>query len=441
MKTYRFKLYHSDHNTALMRQINIAGLIYNHCVALYRRYYKLFEKYIQPYVLMKHLTKLKRTKRFAYMRRLGSQAVQDVVQRIDRAYNLFWTNLKRGVKSSPPKFRKVKKYKSFTLKQAGWALDESCGRIRLGKKWYGYFQSRKIDGRVKTVTVKRDAVGDIYIYIVCDAHPAQVEARTGKSVGFDFGLKRFLTGSDGNEIVSPDFFMQNVKRIRTKCRNISRKKEGSNKHERARLELACVYRKLANQRQDFHFKLARRLCEEYAVICLEDLNIKAMAHLWGRKIHSLGFSEFIEILQHKAIELGTQIIFVDMYYPSSQLCSVCGYKNENVKDLRIRERECPHCGTHHDRDRNAAKNILMAGASLRRASRPAISGDMVRPEQSGSVVDARIPRITAAGSMPKYSAKNQIHSLGGKILYVQRGQHDNPRKNFCTHAWSVNRLP
>ena len=153
MKTYRFKLYHSDHNTALMRQINIAGLIYNHCVALYRRYYKLFEKYIQPYVLMKHLTKLKRTKRFAYMRRLGSQAVQDVVQRIDRAYNLFWTNLKRGVKSSPPKFRKVKKYKSFTLKQAGWALDESCGRIRLGKKWYGYFQSRKIDGRVKTVTV------------------------------------------------------------------------------------------------------------------------------------------------------------------------------------------------------------------------------------------------------------------------------------------------
>ena len=143
---------------------------------------------------------------------------------------------------------------------------------------------------------------------------------------------------------------------------------------------------MENQRRDFHFKTARKLCEEYALICLETLNIKGMERLWGRKIHSLSFSEFVKILEYEALKLGTEIVFVPQYYPSSQRCSVCGYKNAEVKDLRIRSWTCPECEAHHDRDRNAAKNILMAGTSANR-------GDTVRPEKSGSVVDARIPRL------------------------------------------------
>ena len=371
MKTYCFKLYHSDHNNALMRQINIAGLIYNHCVALYRRYYRLFGKYIKPYALMKHLTKLKHTKRFAYMNKLGSQAVQNIVERIDRAYNLFWSNLKRKVKTSPPKFKAVRRYKSFTLKQAGWALDEQCGRIRLGKKWYGYFHSRRIEGKVKTVTVKRDSVGDIYVYLMCEVQSTPVETRTGKSVGFDFGLKTFLTASDGHDVISPDFFKLHIKTIRTKSRNLSHKQKGSRNRERARLDLARAYRKMENQRKDFHFKTARKLCEEYACICLETLNIKWMARRHGRKVHSLGFSEFVKILEYEA-----QIVFIDRWYASSQICNNCGYKNPILKDVRIREWDCPSCGVHHDRDRNAAINIHRVGASTHR-------GDEVSPEQSG----------------------------------------------------------
>ena len=386
MKTFCFKLYHSDHNNALMRQINIAGLIFNHCIALHKRYYRLFHKHIQIYQLMKHLTKLKRTQRFAYMSKLGSQAVQNIAERIDHAYTLFFANLKRKERSSPPKFKAIRRYKSFTLKQAGWKLDETQGRIRIGKRWYGYFQSRKIEGQVKTLTVKRDAVGDIYVYLVCDTQIEQVELRTGKSVGFDFGLKTFLTGSDGHDITSPYFFMQNVKAIRTKSRKMSRRQKGSNNRERYRQELARAYRKMENQRKDFHFKTARKLCEEYACICLETLNIKGMARRWGRKVHSLGFSEFVKILEYEAKKLGTEIIFVPLSYPSSQLCNVCGYKNPLVKDLKVREWTCPECGTHHDRDRSAAINIHRAGASAR-------SVDVVRPEQSGSVEDARIPRL------------------------------------------------
>ncbi len=386
MKTFCFKLYHSDHNNALMRQINIAGLIFNHCIALHKRYYRMFGKHIQIYQLMKHLTKLKSTKRFAYMRKLGSQAVQNIAERIDRAYTLFFANLKRKVRTSPPKFKAIRRYKSFTLKQAGWKLDETTGKIRIGKRWYGYFQSRKIEGKVKTLTVKRDAIGDIYIYLVCDTQSEQVELRTGKSVGFDFGLKTFLTGSDGHDITSPYFFMQNIKAIRTKSRKLSRRQKGSRNRERYCKELARIYRRMENQRRDFHFKTARKLCEEYACICLETLNIKGMARRWGRKVHSLGFSEFVKILEYEAMKLGTEIIFVPPSYPSSQLCNVCGYKNPLVKDLKVREWDCPSCGVHHDRDRNAAININRAGASAR-------SVDIVRPVSAGSVEDARIPRL------------------------------------------------
>ncbi len=119
---------------------------------------------------------------------------------------------------------------------------------------------------MKTVTVKRDAVGDIYVYIVCDVQVEPVEARTGNSVVLDFGLKKFLIGSDGHDIVSPNFFMQNIKTIRTKCRKLSRKQRGSHNLKRYRKELARAYRRMETQRKDFHFKIARKLCEEYASI-------------------------------------------------------------------------------------------------------------------------------------------------------------------------------
>ena len=391
MKTFCFKLYHSDHNNALMRQINIADLIYNHCIALHRRYYRLFGKYVQAFALMKHLTKLKRTKRFAFMNKLGSQAVQNIVERIDRAYSLFFSNLKRKVRTSPLKFKAIRRYKSFTLKQAGWGLDEQTGRIRLGKRWYGYFKSRNIEGKVKTLTVKRDALGDIYVYLVCDIQSEPVETRTGKSVGFGraarcrhFGLKIFLTGSDGHDIDCPYFFMLNAKNIKTKCRKLSHKQKGSHNRERCRKELARAYRRMENQRHDFHFKLARKLCEEYAIICLEDLNIKGMARRCGRKVHSLGFSEFVKILEYEALKLGTQIVLVDRWYPSSQLCHVCWYKNPEEKDPKLREWDCPSCGEHHDRDLNAAINIYMAGTST-------IRGEPVRRSSECRFDDPRIP--------------------------------------------------
>ena len=364
MRTYRFKLYNSKRNRKLHKQINAAGLVYNHCIALHKRYYKLLGKSLNMYQLQKHLTKLKKISKFAYLKEIGSQAVQDITQRIDRAYKLFFRNLKHKIRTAPPSFKKVRKYKSFTLKQAGWKLNEADNSIVIGKQRYRYVKSREINGKVKILTVKRDALGDIYLYFVCETSDPEVLARTGKSVGFDFGLKMFLNASDDNDIASPLFFRQNANAIKSASRNLSRKVKGSNNRKRAKLALARLHKRVANQRDNFHCQAAHRLVAEYALICLEDLNLKAMQKRFGRKISDLGFADFVNKLKYMAYRTGASVVEIDKFYPSSQLCSDCGYQNSETKNLKIREWTCPKCGSTHNRDRNASINIEREGTRI-----------------------------------------------------------------------------
>ena len=360
MKTYKFKLYRSKRNKKLHRQINIAGSIYNHCIALHRRYYRIFKKSLRAFSLSKHLTKLKRITRYSHWNLVGSQAIQDISERISRAYALFLRNLQHNIKTAPPGFKKIRNYKSFTLKQTGYKYTGLDNSIIIQKQKYRFFKSREIEGKICTVTVKRDSLGDIYIYFVCKNDENKVLARTGKSVGFDFGLKTFLTASDGQDIESPLFFKSNSSAIVKANRRLARKRQCSANKNRMKNDLCRLYKKTANQRNDFHWKLANKLCGEYAVICMEDLNLKGMQNLYGRKISDLGFAEFLQKLEYVAHRTGTTIIKVDRFFPSSQLCSCCGQQNHQMKDLRIRKWQCS-CGAVHQRDRNAAINILNEG--------------------------------------------------------------------------------
>lgn len=365
IKTYCFKLYNSKRNRKLHKQINAACIIYNHCIALHKRYYRLFKRSLSANKLKIHLTKLNKIPKFSYLKGIGSQAVQDVAERIDRSYKQFFAKLKRKAKASPPSFKKVKKYKSFTLKQVGYKFLEG-NTLRIGKQNYRYFKSREIEGKVKTLTIKRDTLGDIYIFVVCELTQNEVLARTGEMVGFDFGLKTFLTASNGEDIESPLFFKANAKAIAKANKKLSSKKKGSNNRKKAKLALARLHKKVANQRSNFHWQLANYLVGRYADICIEDLNLKGMQKLYGKKISDLGFSEFVEILEYKASRTGSRVIKIDRFYASSQECSSCGYKNSDTKDLRIRKWTCPNCGAFHDRDRNAAINILFEAEQLRK---------------------------------------------------------------------------
>ena len=376
MQTYKFKMYHNHGNHELHKTIDRHAHVWNHCVALQRRYYAIFGKYISKFRLINHISKLKRLPGFAHWNQLPSQSIQDVAARIDKGYQKMFKDRAEGKKCGRPRFKPRGKYKSFTLLQAGWRLLPG-NKIRIGKQIYRYFKSREIEGNPKRCTIKRDLVGDIYICILTDSMDNEINApMTGKIAGFDFGLKYYLTGSDGFDIESPQFFKRSINAIKRANRKHSRKRFGSNNRERARLNLARKHRKIANQREVFHWQLAHELTDEYDEIRLEDLNLKGMKSLWGRKVSDLGFADFVKKLVYIAEKKGKKITFIDKWYPSSKTCSACGVVNEAL-NLRDRIWQCPNCHTQLDRDRNAALNIYRVGAST-------LSGGDVSPGSPGN---------------------------------------------------------
>ena len=376
MQTYKFKMYHNHGNHELHKTIDGHAHVWNHCAALQRRYYAIFGKYISKFRLINHISKLKRLPRFAHWNQLPSQSIQDVAARIDKGYKKMFKDRAAGKKCGRPRFKPRRKYKSFTLLQAGWRVLPG-NKIRIGKHIYRYFKSREIEGNPKRCTIKRDLVGDIYICILTDSMDSEINApMTGKIAGFDFGLKCYLTGSDGNDIESPQFFKRSINAIKRANRKHSRKRFGSNNRERARLNLARKHRKIANQREVFHWQLAHELTDEYDEIRLEDLNLKGMKSLWGRKVSDLGFADFVKKLVYIAEKKGKKITFIDKWYPSSKTCSACGVVNEAL-NLRDRTWQCPNCHTQLDRDRNAALNIYRVGAST-------LSGEDVSPGSPGN---------------------------------------------------------
>ena len=200
MKTYKFKLYSNHGNDELHKTIDGHAHVWNHCVALERRYYSIYGKYISKFRLINHISKLKRTQRFAHWNQLPSQAIQEVASRIDKGYKAMFEARAKGKPWGRPRFKPRRKYKSFTLLQAGWELLNS-NKIRIGKCVYHYFKSRDIFGNPKRCTIKRDTIGDIYICVLTDYEDGDLNRlTTGKIAGFDFGLKRYLTGHNGHDI-------------------------------------------------------------------------------------------------------------------------------------------------------------------------------------------------------------------------------------------------
>ena len=362
IRTLRFKLMHSKKNRKLHREIRQFGHVYNHFIAVIERYYRLFKKHPLANRLKKLLPKLKRTHRFLWLNALPSQALQDVVERIDRAYKRFFEERKKGKKVGRPYFKRSANYKSFTLKQAGWELVGEHA-LRIGENVFKFYKSRKIPAeKVKTVTIKRDRLGDIYVFFVVKSTEfLPKRCATGKSVGMDFGFDQFLTVSDGTSVDAPMFFKRNLQYIKQLSRSLSRKTNGSNSWDATRLALNRAYRTIQNKRDDWHWRLAHELCQKYDFICFETLNFKFFQRKHGKKVQDFGFVNFVKKLKYLAKRYGTQLVFVDRFFPSSQLCNACGYQNPALKNLKIREWVCPVCGEHHERDFNASKNILDEG--------------------------------------------------------------------------------
>ena len=357
MTSFKYKLYPCDHSN-IDHQINVACFIYNHCIALKKRFYRRFKKSLTKNQLQKHLTKIKNRNRFGFFSELNSQTIQDITDRIEKGYKAFFSKKNKH----SPDFKGKKRYNSITFKQTGYKY-LGKNQIQVLGKTFQFFHSRPIEGRIKTVTLKRDSLGDHYVCFVTDFVRKKSKPATCRGCGFDFGLKTFLTSSDGERIKSPLFLKQSLKEFQKCSKKLSSKVKGSKSRNRARKVLARLHRKVANQRTDFIFKLTKELVEKYDELYFEDLNMKAMQKLWGRKVSDIAFGEFMRVLEYRCLQYGRKLVKIDRFEPSSQLCSECGYRNSGLT-LEDREWTCPQCGKVHDRDFNAAKNIFKSGRAL-----------------------------------------------------------------------------
>ena len=358
--------------------INCAGYIWNHALALQNRYYHLTGKYIHLGKLKSYIAHLRmKTQRYGWWQLLGSQAAQEILERLDSTFLKFFK--KQGGK---PSFKKVRSYRSFTLKQNGYKLltdhKAKVGLIRIGQHQYKFIKHRPLMGRVKTVTVKRDSCRRLWIcFSVEEQVPEPIKAEPRYVAGFDFGLKTFLTDHANTTYLNPQFFKQNLARFKLLGRQFSRKQQGSHNYKRAKYALARANIRISDKRRDYHFQLAHELCDQYDVLCFEDLNLDGMKRLWGRKVSDLAFGQFLNILKHVAFKRGKVVVQIERWERTTGKCSCCGH----LQSLELRERifHCIACGVVLDRDHNAAINICYAGAS-------ALGLEVVRPFSEGSLV-------------------------------------------------------
>jgi putative transposase len=367
-KTYKYRLYQSKNDFFLYEQLNIAGMIWNHLTALQKRYYRRFGNHIPLHRMQNYTAKLRmKTQRFSYWRKLGSQALQELCQRHETAYERFF-NKQGGL----PRFKKVKKFSSFILKQSGWKLGEDThirgskrhpkwtGHIAINGIIYKFVKHRPLAGEIKTVRIKRDAANRLWVcFSVLESVTIENTSSTGKIGGFDFGLRTFLTTDEGYAINSPQFFRKDLPRTRQIQRRISRKSKDSINQREGKKHLARRHIRVTDKRRDFHYQLAHELCDLYDVLVFEDLNIAAMKRLWGRKVSDLGFAKFIKIIEWVALKRGKRLILVDRWERTTGKCAACGH--QQTLGLQERTFSCKQCSLVIDRDQNAAKNILALG--------------------------------------------------------------------------------
>ena len=366
MNTVKYELYHQSNLIKIGNLLDDLHEVHVHLLRLQRRYYRMYGKYAPFGRICSHITKLKqRTKR--HWAQLPSQVIQQVAKRIHLGYEKFFDYIeakKKGLsprKVGKPKIKPQHRYNSLTFTQAGYELRDNRIHIKCIDTYFTFWQHREWSGTIKTVTIKRDNVGDYYLHIVYKTEKSTEKLPlTGNEAGADFGMKTFLTLSDGTKIESPEFYKQSLNEIRSANKALSRKQYLSNGWFRANRHLSRVHKKVAQSRRDWFFKLALRLVRKYDKIAIETLNLEGMKKLWGRKVSDIAFGEFSLVLRYMCAKYGKTPLKAGQWTPTTKPCSDCGYRNETLT-LDDRQWRCPECGSHHDRDINAAKNILQAG--------------------------------------------------------------------------------
>ena len=369
-KAYKLRIYPTDFQRELLEKtFGCTRYIYNNFLAERKNKYEESKTRISVYEQLKELTDLKKEKE--WLREIDSCALQVCVYNLDDAFQKFFKG------NGYPRFRAKGVHESFrtnnTLntyknkKYESIRIDLKKRIITLPKlkevKFRGFRTTKEIVGKIKSATISKDA-NKYFVSVLVEVPFIKYSLKPTSIVGLDLGIKDFIVTSNGEKLKNE--VKINEKRLKGLQKWLSRCKPGSKNRYKVKLKIQRLYLKIRNARKHMIYKLANKIIKENAIVVIENLDVKSMyqVHKIAKHLKNVPISEFIRILKYKSNWLGKKVIEINKYYPSSQSCNRCGFKNEEVKDLSVRKWTCPRCGLIHDRDINASINIMFEGLKI-----------------------------------------------------------------------------